>query len=458
MTSGKDADKRSWRETLGVYCHWPIIQIFLMGIASGFPLLLTASTLAARLKESGVNIETIGIFALVGIPYSIKFIFAPFIDELMLPMAKTHLQHRKSWAVLTQVLLACSLLAMSFWTPDMNILYLGCFALLTSGFSAMQDVVIDTLRVELVPKDSQGAAAASSVAGYRIGMLMAGAGAFVLATYMPWNTVYMIAAGIMASCILVTLSLKKLDGLEEAVETKAYDDTFDLERFGEMKSIKERIHEAVIAPIVDFMHRPAAPLILLFIALFKLGDAMAGTLSMPFYLDLGFTKIQIAAITKVIGVVAVLGGTFVGGFMVKRYSMMRALWICGVLQILSNFVFVWLAQIGADVSALTACIVVENVTGGMGTAAFVAYMAQLCNFRFTATQYALLTSLSSIGRSVIASSAGFIAAGVGWAGFFVVSAAFGVPGMIILYVLDRKSRTLGDGSDRQAESGGAQAG
>ncbi|MBQ9242143.1 MAG: AmpG family muropeptide MFS transporter [Proteobacteria bacterium] len=442
MNSGKEAGDRSWRETFGVYCHWPIVQIFLLGIASGFPLLLTASTLAARLKEGGVDIETIGIFALVGVPYSIKFLFAPFIDALVLPLSKTHLAHRKSWAVLTQILLVCSLVGMSVWTPGMSILYLGACALLTSAFSAMQDVVIDTLRVELVRKDSQGAAAAASVAGYRIGMLMAGAGAFVMATYMPWNTVYLIAAGIMAACIVVTLSLRRLEGLEEAVADNAYDESEARELSENSKDVVQRIRDAVVHPILDFLRRPMAPLILMFIAFFKLGDAMAGSLSMPFYLDLGFTKIQIAAITKVIGVVAVLGGTFVGGFMVKRWPIMRVLWICGILQILSNFVFVWLAQVGADVTVLGVCIVVENVTGGMGTAAFVAYMAQLCNLRFTATQYALLTSLSSLGRSVFASVAGFVAAGVGWEMFFVYSAGVGVPGMIVLYLLERRTREL----------------
>ena len=448
MTSGRDADKRSWRDTLVVYRQWPIIQIFFLGIASGFPLLLTGSTLLARLKESGISIETIGIFALVGIPYSIKFVIAPIIDEYRLRGAKTHLQHRKDWAVCTQILLVCALVAMSFWTPEMPVIVMGGLAFLTSLFSAMQDVVIDTLRVELVPKDTQGAAAAASVAGYRIGMLLAGAGAFVLATYLPWNIVYLVAAGIMLTCIGVTLSLKRLKGLEEAAAEHKYDEAAELAHAQSHLSFGERLWPAVAAPLVEFMKRPAAVWVLCFIALFKLGDAMAGSLSMPFYLDLGFTKIQVAAITKVIGIVAVLGGTFLGGFLVKFTTMIRALWICGILQILSNFVFVWLSQAGADLSVLTVCIVVENVTGGMGTAAFVAYMAQLCNLRFTATQYALLTSLSSLGRSVIASSAGFIVGEVGWSMFFVISAAFGVPGMVMLYILDRKTReSEGDQGD-----------
>ena len=451
--SGKDATtpKRPWRETLAVYFQWPMMSVFLLGIASGFPLLLTSSTLAARMTESGIDIKTIGIFALVGLPYTLKFLCAPLVDALKLPKIQTHLAHRKSWCILTQILLTASLVGMACTDPAQNIGMLGIFALATATFSAMQDIVIDALRVEILPKDAQGAAAAASVAGYRIGMLLAGAGAFVLATFMPWNTVYLIGAGVMALCIAVTLTIRRLHGVEEAIQDGRLQENLTAQNVQTENQVtpnpqtssgyQQWLYTAVIAPIVDFMKRPAAILILLFIALFKLGDAMAGTLSVPFYLHVGFTKIEIAAVTKVIGVAAVLGGTFIGGFIVKRYKMLHALLICGTLQLLSNFVFVWLSYIGASVPALTVCICVENISGGMGTAAFVAYMAQLCNIRFTATQYALLSSLSSVGRTLLSSSAGFIAAGLGWAGFFITTAAMGLPGMILLVILMRSEQS-----------------
>jgi PAT family beta-lactamase induction signal transducer AmpG len=451
--SGKDATtpKRPWRETLAVYFQWPMMSVFLLGIASGFPLLLTSSTLAARMTESGIDIKTIGIFALVGLPYTLKFLCAPLVDALKLPKIQTHLAHRKSWCILTQILLTASLVGMACTDPAQNIGMLGIFALATATFSAMQDIVIDALRVEILPKDAQGAAAAASVAGYRIGMLLAGAGAFVLATFMSWNTVYLIGAGVMALCIAVTLTIRRLHGVEEAIQDGRLQENLTAQNVQTENQVtpnpqtssgyQQWLYTAVIAPIVDFMKRPAAILILLFIALFKLGDAMAGTLSVPFYLHVGFTKIEIAAVTKVIGVAAVLGGTFIGGFIVKRYKMMHALLICGTLQLLSNFVFVWLSYIGASVPALTVCICVENISGGMGTAAFVAYMAQLCNIRFTATQYALLSSLSSVGRTLLSSSAGFIAAGLGWAGFFITTAAMGLPGMILLVILMRSEQS-----------------
>lgn len=436
MKSGSgSANAASWRETFLVYAQWPIFLVFLLGIASGFPLLLTSSTLAARMSESGVDIKMIGLFALVGLPYTFKFLAAPIVDAVRLPRVRSHLGHRKSWCVLMQVLLAGSLLGMSVCDPSRETLLLGVFALCTSTFSAMQDIVIDALRIELLSRDSQGAGAAASVAGYRIGMLLAGAGAFVLATYLPWREVYLVSAAVMAGFVPVTLMIRRL--------------CLDVPSGGEQEAGAERgryrdwVYRAVVAPIVDFMKRPAAWGTLLFIALFKLGDAMAGSLSVPFYLDMGFSKLEIAAIQKVIGVVAVLVGTFLGGFVVKRMPMMRALAFCGTLQILSNFVFAALAVIGHDVTALTVCICIENVSGGMGTAAFVAFMAQLCNVRFTATQYALLSSISSVGRTLISSSAGVLADGLGWGGFFVATAAFGVPGMVLLYVISREHVTDG---------------
>ena len=446
--SGTDADapKKNWRETLSVYVQLNIILILLLGIASGFPLLLTSSTLLARLKESGIDIKTIGLFALVGLPYTFKFLFAFFVDAIHFPWAKSQLAHRKTWCILSQLLLAGSLLGMSAINPEQDILLMGVFALLTASFSAMQDIVIDAMRVEMVRKDTQGAAAAASVAGYRVGMLMAGAGALVLANYIPWDTVYLIGAGIMCAFILITLSVRKLQGFEEATAGETAEDEAQIDQApdknaDEPKPAEESfIRRAIVKPLSDFFTRPSAIIILLFIALFKLGDAMAGSLSVPFYLDIGFTKIEIAAITKVIGVIAVLGGTFLGGFVVKRLPIYKALWICGILQLLSNFVFVWLAQIGASVPALTVCICVENVTGGMGTAAFVAYISQLCNVRFTATQYALLSSLSSVGRTLFSSSAGVIVDQIGWSGFYVSTAVLAIPGLTMLFWLQKRSK------------------
>lgn len=422
--------KHAVADSLRVYCQLPMLCVFILGIASGFPLLLTSSTLAARMTESGVNIQTIGLFALVGLPYTLKFLCAPLVDALHLPKIRTHTAHRKSWCVLTQILLVGALAAMAICNPAQQTWLLGIFALMTAAFSAMQDIVIDALRIELLPKDAQGAAAAASVAGYRIGMLLAGAGAFVLASFLPWRAVYLTAACIMAAFIPATLLIRRLRGMEEAVALGQYRPGAPPKN---QSPSKNWLYNAIVAPIVDFMARPRATMTILFIALFKLGDAMAGTLAVPFYLAMGFSKIEIAAIQKLIGVLAVLLGTFIGGIIVKRAAMKNALLICGTLQLLSNFAFVALTYAGYSIPALTLCICIENISGGMGTAAFVAFMAQLCNIQFTATQYALLSSISSIGRTLVASSSGWIQAALGWDGFFIATAVFALPGMLLIF-------------------------
>lgn len=460
--TGTDApkSKTSWIETLTVYLQWPILQVFLLGIASGFPLLLTSSTLSARLFESGIDIKTIGILLSVSIPYSLKFLVAPLFDAVHLPGIKTHLGHRKAWLIIIQIGLAMLLFGMAYVDPAQNILALAILALLVACFSASQDIIIDALRIEALKKADQGAGAAANVAGYRIGMFIVGAGSFVVAEFISWEAAYMAAAVMAVCCIGITLSFKKLRGYDERIAEERHnkiiamsnedddafgenvdlDDTVQNADIPKYKSINEFLYTAILEPFSEFFKRSGAWIILLFIVLFKLGDAMAGSLSSVFYLDIGFTKLEIAAIQKGMGVVAVLAGTFVGGFVVKRMPIYKALLFCGILQILSNFVFVWLDQAGSNLSILSVAIIVENVTGGMGTAAFVAYMSQLCNVKFTATQYALLSSLSSIGRIFFSTTAGFLQAINGWSTFFVISAAFGVPGMCMLVVLRRSEQ------------------
>ena len=460
----------SWLETIAVYLQWPIVQVFLLGIASGFPLLLTGGTLSARLFESGIDIKTIGILASIGLPYSLKFLAAPIIDAVHLPGAKSHLAHRKSWTILLQVCLVCTLFGMACIDPAEDIFLLAILAFMTAVFSAMQDIVIDALRIECLKKDEQGAGSAATIAGYRIGMLMAGAGAFLIAHFYSWQLVYYISAAVMLACIGITLSFTRLRGIEErekereenkdpldadtqtasddnAKTAESTDDHDDKKAPCQAeapqtkpRNYKEFFYTAVIGPFSDFFKRDGALSILLFIALFKLGDAMASTLSGVFYLDLGFDKVEIAAIQKGVGVVAILVGTFIGGLIVKKMPILKALILGGILQIVSNFGFVWLAHQGADVTGLTVVIVIENVTGGIGSAVFVAYLSQLCNARFTATQYALLSSLSSLGRTLFASTAGMIQAANGWSMFFVITAVMGVPGMLLIYFVQKNCR------------------
>ena len=444
--------KQSWRETLSVYFTRNMLIVFALGMASGFPLLLTGSTLMAALQEGSVNITLIGAFALLGIPYTLKFLWAPVVDAVKL--GQTHLDHRRRWLWSIQFALVLSLLGMSFCDPTTSLELLGIFALLVAFFSATQDIIIDAVRVEMLSKEDQGAGAAMAVSGYRIGMLIAGAGALLAATYIPWSSVYKCAAGFMFLCMPIVLAITRLhepknndldvtDENERSLQqenTSPDNPSLSNEATSDEKKHAQRsiFYRAVVAPLKDFFGSRtifSALMILLFIVLFKLGDAMAGSLSMPFYLDMGFSKPEIVAVSKVLGLIATLSGTFLGGFIVKRLSLGYALLLCGTVQLLSNFVFVWLAMIGHSIPALTIAICVENVTGGMGTAAFVAFMASLCNVEFTATQYALFSALSSVGRTLFASTGGVIVSTIGWAGFYTSTAIFAVPGMLLLLYL-----------------------
>ena len=444
--------KSSFTGTLKVYFQLPILITFVLGIASGFPLLLIGSTLSARMQDFGIDIKIIGLLGMVGLPYTFKFLWAPLVDAVKL--GRTHLRHRQHWLILTQTALAICFVLMSFGEPQTgNLLYFTVVSVAIAVFSATQDIVIDALRVEMLSPEDQGAGSAATVAGYRVGMLLAGAGALFLATAIPWHFVYLVAAAVMAALMPVVFCVKRLHAVkrkDDALRKKA--------------SLKQWLYDAAAAPLVDFFKTRTfrtALAILLFIALFKLGDAMAGNLSTPFYMAMGYTKMEIGAITKIFGFTAVLFGTFIGGFIVKQCSISRALLICGTLQLLSNLVFVWLANLDHnlvathvavaidqmtggmnlisyvehDTVALTVAIAVENVTGGMGTAAFVAFMSRLCNVEFTATQYALFSALSSVGRTFLSSSGGFVVGAAGWGNFFVFSAVCGLPGMFLLLLL-----------------------
>ena len=443
--SGKDAvtNNKSWRETLGVYFQYNMLLIFCLGMASGFPFVLTGSVLKVMLRQSGLDVASIGFFAWVSLPYTFKFIAAFFMDKFRFPWVKTHLAHRKSWCVVSQILLACALWGIAFTDPVKNTLLLGVFAVITATCSAMQDIMIDALRVEMVNKDSQGAAAAASVTGWRIGAKFIGAGGLLtLAVTMSWREIYILASFFVLLMVIVTLAIRNLHAFDEQ-EEQSQENNQRLSLFDEClsshESLSKKFLEMIWLPLKEFLTRPHAIIILLFVALFKLGDAMAGGYTDVFYVDVGFSSDVIGKM-QMFGLITTLAGAFVGGFIVKKLTINQALWFCGILQILSNFVFIWLVYSGADVRVLTCCVLVENFTGGMGTAAFVAFVAQLCNLRFTATQYALLTSISSIGHTFFSGFSGVLVACVGSAWFYAITAILGVPGMCMLYLLIEKEK------------------
>ncbi len=412
--------KQGWLSALAVYRDRRMLCILLLGFSSGLPLALTGATLALWLAKLGIDKTTIGLFALVGIPYTLKFLWAPALDGLPLPLLTRLLGRRRGWAIVTQIALALSVLALGAVDPGAGIGLTAVLALLVSFCSASQDIVVDAYRVEILREHEQGAGAASIQIGYRVGMLASGAGALYIADGFGW----MAAFWSMAALVGVGMAAILLNPEPPPPENIEY---------AQHRSAGEWLSDHVIAPFADFLARPGWLAILLFILLFKFGDAVAGVMTSPFYVEIGFSLIEIANVSKVFGLGATIAGAVIGGVVVARLGIMRALVITGILQMVSNLMFVAQAAAGHDIAMLTLTIAVENLSGGMGTAAFVAYLSSLCSLAFTATQYALLSSFMAVGRTVLSSSGGWLADRMDWISFFLISTAAALPGLVLLF-------------------------
>jgi MFS transporter, PAT family, beta-lactamase induction signal transducer AmpG len=406
--------------SLRVYGDRRMLAILLMGFASGLPLALTGSTLAIWLKESGVSLTAIGLFALVGLSYNLKFLWAPVVDRVALPGLTRMLGRRRSWALCIQAALALALLAMGTSDPASQPWRVALIAVLVAFLSASQDIVIDAYRVELLSEAEQGAGAAATQTGYRIGMIASGAGALYVAAFLDWFWAY----AAMAALVLVGAATVLMTR-EPKVTARAPGGAF---------------RAAILEPFLDFARRRAWLVILIFVVLYKFGDALAGVMSSPFYIAIGFSKTDIANIAKLFGLVASITGLWLGGILVYRRGVMPALMLCGILQMLSNLMYVVQLWSGPDVGMLKLTIAVENVTGGMSSAAFVAYLSRLCSPAYTATQYALLSALAATARTVLASSGGWFADRMGWAPFFVLATIACLPGLMLLGWLMYDSR------------------
>jgi MFS transporter, PAT family, beta-lactamase induction signal transducer AmpG len=381
----------------------PMLLSFVMGFSSGLPLLLTGSTLQAWMKDSQVNLGTIGLTALLGLPYTFKFLWAPLLDRYQLPLGR-----RRGWLLLAQVLLTGSIIALALSEPKFNLTVTALAAVCITFFSATQDIVIDAYRRESLTDVQQGFGSAMYVNGYRVGMLVAGGGALALADQIGFHQMYWVMAAFMLVGILTTL--------------------FAPEPINEQAPPKS-LREAVVLPFVEFFSRQGAVLTLLFILLYKLGDTLAGAITTPFYLDMGFSKTEIGAVVKLWGFWAtILGGT-IGGLIILRFGVSSTLFWFGVGQMLSTLGFYFLAQIGHSIPALMAVISFENFTSGLGTAVFIGFMSSLTDKRFTATQYALLSSLMGVPRVILAAPMGYVASSLGWPMYFVFCTLIAIPGL-----------------------------
>ncbi len=406
---------------LAVFVSRTMAVMLLLGFASGLPLALTAGTLQAWMAVEGVNIKTIGVFALMGLPYTMKFLWSPLMDRFVPPF----FGRRRGWIIITQTGLLGCIVLMAAAKPEENPLMLAALALSVAFFSASQDIVVDAYRTDILREEERGAGVAVFVTGYRIGMLVSGAIAMMLSVSIGWHATYLLMAFFMCIGFAATLMAKEPDNGIHPPKTLA---------------------AAVTGPLKNFFGRRRAWLFLLLIVLYKLGDAYAGAMTTAFLIrGAGFSPAEVGLVNKGFGLVAVVLGAMVGGSIMVRMGLYRALMTFGILQAVSILAFVPLAYLGKNFPVMVAAVGLENLCGGMGTAAFVALLMAMCNIAFSATQYALLSSLSSLGRVVITPTSGYIVAFAGWGEFFIFAAATAAPGLFLLQHLRVEVTALGHG-------------
>ncbi len=457
MTSTPDAApaaRPTFGAALAVYLKPRVLIVMFLGFSAGLPLALSGSTLLVWMREAGVDLETIGLFALVGTPYTIKFLWAPFVDALDAPLLARRLGRRRGWLVLSQLLLIATIVFLAFTDPGKAPALVAVGALLVAIASATQDIVIDAFRVESLPESEQAAGMASYVAAYRIGMLASTAGALFLVSgfealglgrHSAWTAGYVAMAALVVIGILTTLVATEPEKSAAAEKNHAVH---------ARENPAQRVIEAAIGAFRDFAARDLALVVLAFVVLFKFTDALAGVMTAPFVIDLGFTRNEYAAIIKGVGLAATLIGGFAGGFVARAWPLGASLWIGGILQALANLAFSWQATVGVDITALTIAITLENFTSAIGTVIFVAYLSALCrNPLHTATQYALLTALAAVGRTYLSLGAGYIAAATGWPWFFAICALAAIPSLALLAWLQRWGHFVPLDQRRAAESG-----
>ncbi len=437
MTAAPDTTARpSFLDALAVYLKPRVLIVMFLGFSSGVPLALSGTTLLVWMRESGVDLGTIGLFALVGTPYTVKFLWAPLTDALDVPLLSRWLGRRRGWLVFTQLLLMAAIVFLGSTNPAAAPALVALGALLVATTSATQDIVVDAFRIESLPENEQAAGMASYVAAYRVGMLVSTAGALFLVSGIESSGFDKQAAwhwGYAAMAFLVLIGTATALLATEPERSRAAEVAHAHE-----KPLK-RVAEAAVGAFKDFLSYEMAFVMLAFVVLFKFTDALSGAMTAPFVIDLGFSRNEYAAIVKGVGLAALLAGGFAGGFVARALPLATSLWFGAIVQAAANLGFCWVALTGHDLTALTIAITLENFTSAIGTVMFVAYLSALCqNPLHTATQYALLTALAAVGRTYLSSGAGFIAESTGWVWFFIICALAGLPSLLLLAWLQRR--------------------
>ncbi len=419
---------KSLRESLAIYAIAPVRVMLFLGFSAGLPFLLVFSTLTAWLAQAGVERATIGFFGWVGLTYSVKVFWAPVVDRVPLPWLTAALGRRRSWMVLAQLGIAVGLLGLSQTDPATQLTQIALFAVLVAFSSATQDITIDAFRIESAAAEFQGGMAAAYQLGYRIALITAGAGALFIAAADGWGVAYQIMAALVGVGLITALVIR------EPVEAPR----------APTRNAAEWLEQTVIGPFRDFFMRNGvqhAFLILLFIALFRVTDIAMGVMANPFYLDQGYTLQQIASIAKGLGVLMTILGAFIGGLCVARFGLNRSLVFSGLLVILSNLCFATLAGVEPTLTGLSIVISADSLAGGMAGTAFIAYLSSLTNIAYTATQYALFSSLMTLPGKFLSGYSGQVADAIGWEGFFLYTSALGIPALLLaVTLLQRQGR------------------
>jgi PAT family beta-lactamase induction signal transducer AmpG len=393
---------------LEVFRNKKITIVALLGFSSGLPLALTGGTLQAWMTVDGIDLSTIGVFALVGIPYTFKFLWSPMMDRYAIPF----LGRRRGWILITQIGLILGIIIMASLSPKESIYQLGILALIIAFLSASQDIVIDAYRTDILHEKERGAGVAVHVMGYRIAMLVSGAFALIISEVIGWRNTYLLMAALILLGVIATF-------------------------FGdEPKNVSypRNFNEAILGPLKNYFSKEMAIALLFLIILYKLGDAYAGTMTTPFLIrGIGFSAGEVGALNKGLGFISVIFGALVGGTLMARLGLYNSLLVFGILQAISNLSFMVLSWVGKSYGMLIFAVAFENISGGMGTTAFVSLLMAICDQRYSATQYALLSSLASLGRIFISPTSGFLVESVGWSLFFFITALLAIPGLWLLF-------------------------
>ena len=445
MTPGSQNTIHSWREAVSVYLRPRVITMLFLGFAAGLPFLLVFSTLSAWLKTAGISLSVIGFFGWVGITYSIKVFWAPVVDRLPLPVLDKLLGRRRSWMLLAQIGIMTGLIGMAGIDPTQNISAIALFALLVAFSSATQDVALDAYRIEAVAKEIQGAMAAMYIGGYRLGLLVAGAGALYLANFTNWSLTYIMMACLMLVGVVTVLLIQEpetsINGNTRQREQRVVD---FLKNNAHLPDVLRQpmawFIGAVVCPFTDFFQRNGALalLILLFISVYRISDITMGVMANPFYLDMGFSLTEIANITKIFGFFMTIFGAALGGILVVRFGIMRPLLLGAIMVALTNLLFALLAGMEPNLIMLAVVISADNLSGGLATSAFIAYLSSLTNVAYTATQYALFSSLMTLVPKFLSGFSGLIVDATSYVFFFVYASIVGIPAILLVLYLIRK--------------------